>query len=346
MLGSWSKLQKKSKDRCDVLDRFYQQYRLCLPVAKYHILGGKHFSILGPESGKIGWLKKVQYLQQKYHSNGPSFEEGNPNEFFIILAILYKHGSNGMASSFSFWRLYIAGERDFNSSATVSAIYADQLISDFLHLANLIIQRKLHWPLIGQRPTWRVEASEPSAGHDVNRTRLHARKFSITGRIFTCTCTLFGSRWLRMCESSVAPWNQKHSITLSTMSSHCFPHDSSTSMHTSISSSSASPRSSSSSTGPPYKNHCGVDHTYWGVWLYCHHKPSHRFRDQLVRHSWRHRGYRHDFPRANFTLLSNYDFDKQKPATTEVDDEYLRNAIVSRLKLTTQIMKSLLRSAP
>ena len=43
-----------------------QQYRLCLAVKEYQILGCKHFLLLGPESGKIWWLMKVQYLQKKY----------------------------------------------------------------------------------------------------------------------------------------------------------------------------------------------------------------------------------------------------------------------------------------
>ena len=43
----------------------WQQYRLCLAVVEYQILGGDNFLILGPESGKIWWLKKVQYLQKK-----------------------------------------------------------------------------------------------------------------------------------------------------------------------------------------------------------------------------------------------------------------------------------------
>ena len=38
-----------------------------LGVAQHQILGGKHFLILGPESSKTWWLKKVQYLQKKYH---------------------------------------------------------------------------------------------------------------------------------------------------------------------------------------------------------------------------------------------------------------------------------------
>ena len=45
----------------------WQQYHLCLAVAEHQILGGKHFLILGPESGKIWWLKKAQYFQKKSH---------------------------------------------------------------------------------------------------------------------------------------------------------------------------------------------------------------------------------------------------------------------------------------
>ena len=45
----------------------WQQYHLCLAVAQDQILGGKHFLILGPETGRIWWLKKVQYLQKRCH---------------------------------------------------------------------------------------------------------------------------------------------------------------------------------------------------------------------------------------------------------------------------------------
>ena len=45
----------------------WQQYHVCLAVAEHHIPGGKHFLILGPETGRIGWLKKVQHLQKEYH---------------------------------------------------------------------------------------------------------------------------------------------------------------------------------------------------------------------------------------------------------------------------------------
>ena len=42
----------------------WQQYHLCMDVAEHQILGRKHFLILGPESGKIWWLRKVQ---KKFH---------------------------------------------------------------------------------------------------------------------------------------------------------------------------------------------------------------------------------------------------------------------------------------
>ena len=41
----------------------WQQYRLCLAIAEYQILGGKHFLTLKPESEEISWLKKVQKVQ-------------------------------------------------------------------------------------------------------------------------------------------------------------------------------------------------------------------------------------------------------------------------------------------
>ena len=36
-----------------LMEVIWQQYRLCLATAEYQILGGKHFVILAPESGKI-----------------------------------------------------------------------------------------------------------------------------------------------------------------------------------------------------------------------------------------------------------------------------------------------------
>ena len=65
----------------------WQQYRLCLAVAEYQILGRKHVLILGPESGKIWWLKKGHYLQKNTTANGLSRVARTPSVFVIILAI-------------------------------------------------------------------------------------------------------------------------------------------------------------------------------------------------------------------------------------------------------------------
>ena len=69
--------KKEHHDSCDAPDGFLPNTRTkrshvaTVPsvraIAEYQILGGKHFLHLGPESGKIWWLKKVQYLQKKYH---------------------------------------------------------------------------------------------------------------------------------------------------------------------------------------------------------------------------------------------------------------------------------------
>ena len=69
------------------MEVIWQQYRLCLATAEYQILGGKHFVILGPESGKIWWLKKVQYLQKKFHCQWTLLRGTQPKWicFFIIL---------------------------------------------------------------------------------------------------------------------------------------------------------------------------------------------------------------------------------------------------------------------
>ena len=70
-------MKKESQDRCDVTDCCHEElqatrsYLATLPFVLGRgttpNLGGKHFLILGPETGRIWWLKKVQYLQKKYH---------------------------------------------------------------------------------------------------------------------------------------------------------------------------------------------------------------------------------------------------------------------------------------
>ena len=53
---------------------------LCLAIAENHILGGEYFLILGP--GKIWWLKKVQYLQKKYHCQWALMRGNKPKWIF------------------------------------------------------------------------------------------------------------------------------------------------------------------------------------------------------------------------------------------------------------------------
>ena len=74
--GFWFKFKTKkivvmsptvTTKSCSQKDVLWQQYHLRLAVAEHQIFGGKHFLILGPEPGKIWWLKKIQYLQKKYH---------------------------------------------------------------------------------------------------------------------------------------------------------------------------------------------------------------------------------------------------------------------------------------
>ena len=97
--GFWSKLKNKipkivvmsptvTTKNSKQKEVTWKQCRLCLAVAQYQILGGKHFLLLGPESRRIWWLKKVQYLQKKSTTvKGPSCVARKPSAFFIILAI-------------------------------------------------------------------------------------------------------------------------------------------------------------------------------------------------------------------------------------------------------------------
>ena len=127
----------------------WQQYHLCLGVAQHQILGGKHFLIFGAESGKIWWLKKVQYLKKKYHCKwtllrGETFKW----IFFIILATCSNHLSscqplvsmwfqrNGKSDQF----LEIEYPKVISTRAPQYRQHA--LISDFLDLAKLSIQEE------------------------------------------------------------------------------------------------------------------------------------------------------------------------------------------------------------
>ena len=52
------------------------------PWQQKKILGGKHFLFLGRKSGKIWCLKKVQYLQKKYHCQWTLLRGKNPKWIF------------------------------------------------------------------------------------------------------------------------------------------------------------------------------------------------------------------------------------------------------------------------
>ena len=100
-------------------------------------------------------------------------------------------------------------------------------------------------------------------------SREHCRQNTHHARMCPCIFNVRTSHCMaqdevRMCVCvchHFAPSKKQNTPSLCpAMSSHCLPHDSSTSMHTSITSSWASPRSSSSSTGPPYNNPGGRSH--------------------------------------------------------------------------------------
>ena len=67
-----------------------QQYHFCIDVAEHQILVGKHFLILGPKSGKIWWLKKVQYLQKKCHCQWTVLRGEKPEWIFHNLGNLLR----------------------------------------------------------------------------------------------------------------------------------------------------------------------------------------------------------------------------------------------------------------
>ena len=119
------------------------------PYQNIKSLVGEDFLTLGPESGKIWRLKKVQYLQKKYHCQWTLLLGKKPKWIFhnfgnltttcVSSRLTQTCGSNRMASSNSSWRLYIQGK--------VISIQAPQyrqyaLVSDFLDLANLGIREE------------------------------------------------------------------------------------------------------------------------------------------------------------------------------------------------------------
>ena len=92
----WSKLKNKNpkivgmsptvSTKCFKQRRVvWHQHHSCLAMAEHQILDGKHFLILGPETGKIWWLKKVQYIStKKYHCQCTSCVARNASGFFTI----------------------------------------------------------------------------------------------------------------------------------------------------------------------------------------------------------------------------------------------------------------------
>ena len=101
MQGFWYKLKKENPEIVvmspTVATKSYkqqevvwQQYHLCLAVVEHEIFGGKHFLFLGPESGRIWWLKKVQYIQKNTTADGLSCVENTPSGFFHNLGNLLR----------------------------------------------------------------------------------------------------------------------------------------------------------------------------------------------------------------------------------------------------------------
>ena len=122
----------------------------CMAVAEHHILGGKHFLILGPESGGIWRLKWVQKLQKKYHCQWILLRGKNPKWIFHIFLDLFRPSESIPVSLERVvptkWQVRaILG--DCTSKARVITVPAPQyrqqaLISDFLDLANLSVQEE------------------------------------------------------------------------------------------------------------------------------------------------------------------------------------------------------------
>ena len=133
---------------------------LCLSIAEYQILSGKHFLFSGPESRKIWCLKKVQYLQKKYHCQWTLLQGKQPKWIFhnfgdFLQPPEFVPTSRERVVPTEWQVRSVLG--DWKSKAKVSSIQAPlyrqfALISDFLDLANLSMrERKRHWPRIGSR---------------------------------------------------------------------------------------------------------------------------------------------------------------------------------------------------
>ena len=95
--------RKETQDCCDVPNYHFQklqtkeviwrQYNLCLAVTEYQILCDEYFLIMGPESGKIWWLKRYNVFRRDITVNGPFYVEGNPRASSMTWTISYHHMS-------------------------------------------------------------------------------------------------------------------------------------------------------------------------------------------------------------------------------------------------------------
>ena len=159
--GFWSMLKKKNPKIVvmppTVSTKGFQQkalvwqpYRLCLSVTEHHISGGKHFLIMGPESEKIWWLKKVQYLQKKYHCRWTSLRGKKPKWILHKFGHLLRPQKLVPASREQVvpteWQVRTVFG-DFMSKARVITFQTPRyrqcaLISDFLYLASLSIREE------------------------------------------------------------------------------------------------------------------------------------------------------------------------------------------------------------
>ena len=127
-----------------------QQNRRCLATVAYQILGGKLFLLLGPESGKIWWLKKVQYLQKKYHCHWTLLRGKKPKLIFhdfgdLLQPLYFVQASHERVVSTEWQVRTVLG--DCISKTNLTSIRAPQfrqytLISDFLDLVNLSLREE------------------------------------------------------------------------------------------------------------------------------------------------------------------------------------------------------------
>ena len=161
--GFWSKLMKRnpkivvmsptvSTKNSKQKEVVWQQCRLCLAVAECQNSWRVNiFLFLGPESGKIWWLKSVQYLQKKkYHCRWTLLRGKKPrwilHNFGNLLRPLELVPASREHVVPTEWQVRrVLG--DCISKGKVVSNQAPQyrqhaLISDFLELANLRIRKE------------------------------------------------------------------------------------------------------------------------------------------------------------------------------------------------------------